>query len=336
MAASDPSLCLLCKIKVIIPDTGIMCSGKCQAAFHYECLGLSRNKVKNVKKAHENWKCNNCETEKQPPPSPQSADPVQIKILEKLEDLVKRVMNVENIVLKVESIEKKVNEFEDSIKFISKEYEEIKEKLSKQQEGVAEPNVNMTKMIEENQVLKDEINLLKWKISFKEQQELDDQIVIDGIPEKENENLIQVVFKICNMLKDKEDDQNIISESDIISATRMKSKKYNKTTTTKSAPIHIKLKTKEIKDLILKNKKEFVPMLHTQMVGYEATGKQVYFNPMLTRENKDLLMYARAKLKTIDGPNFKFVWYRNGKVLARKTKDSDVLWCKDKNTVDNI
>jgi hypothetical protein len=103
----------------------------------------------------------------------------------------------------------------------------------------------------------------------------------------------------------------------------------------KIPPIHVTVKNKILADKIIQAKKEFAPIITPGDLKLKP-GKQIYINYMLTKENKDLLMHTRNILKNKDGPYYKFEWYSKGKILARKDKDTPVIWCKNKGVVQEL
>jgi hypothetical protein len=61
----------------------------------------------------------------------------------------------------------------------------------------------------------------------------------------------------------------------------------------------------------------------------------IYLNAMHAKENHELFLTARRKLKVENG--FKYVWITNeGKVLVRKEENSKILCCQNLNMVDEL
>jgi Baculovirus FP protein len=135
-------------------------------------------------------------------------------------------------------------------------------------------------------------------------------------------------------------DETILNLEDMDRITRLKPKVPRDTSNKRPAPILVVFKTKLKRNQFMDEKKQKRRMMfpyHMENRFVASDGEQqVYFNPMLTRENKDLLYYARQQLKPRENPKFKFVWYKDGKVLARKTPEAKVIWCKDKSVVDEL
>jgi hypothetical protein len=307
--------CLLCDKKVKLIENGVICSGLCQQHFHYECLKIDKNKIKLLKRNYEDWKCNNCEAQPQ-----QSADD-QSSVMGKLDLLLAKVTKLELLVNRVDNLETRMNEVEESIKFLHEDYDE-----RQKQEGGVVP-------MEE---VKTDINEMKVKMNYWEQQNMDDQFVLDGVPEPQGkEDLKLAVLMVCNAAKVDQDGEDLIQRQDIVSVMRMRNKNVNPKQS-KWAPIHVKVKTRGLPAEIMKAKKTSVPMLYPKMLGWPDVGKQIYINPMLTKENKDLLVYARLKLKTREESSYKFVWFKDGKVLARRNLEDRVTWCRDRKDVDKL
>jgi predicted RNase H-like nuclease (RuvC/YqgF family) len=322
--------CLLCDKVVKIPEFGLICSGKCQQYFHYDCLHISRNQVKQIKKESDKWKCFNCNLATL---KTADMDPNTV-INTKLDSILTRLNNLESLVGKVNDLEQRVEELEKSQKHLSDNYDD----LVKQEGGVAQTK-EVKKLTKDNETLKASLKEITWKLNKSEQEGLSDQFVLEGVPETEGEDVTQVVLLVCNSLKKNEDDDNLIDGEDLISVARMRPKikrTVAANATTKPAPILVKVTRSDLATKVMTSKKENVPMYFPDLIGMAKTGKQIYINPMLTKDNKDLLVYARLKLKSKENTVYKFVWFKAGKVLARRTNEDKVVWIKDKEDVDKL
>ncbi|KAF4532715.1 hypothetical protein B566_EDAN004703 [Ephemera danica] len=272
----------------------------------------------------EKYHCNNCSVLSPKNPKDTETDRDE-RIFSRLELILERLDKLEELHTRVSSVEDRVDEIEKSQKFISQKYDELNLKV-----GVAGPN----QLTKENESLKAEMKEIKWKLNNNEQEKLRNQIVMEGIPEKPE--VIEVVIDVLKTMDD--NNSELIKKEDILTATRMKSKpqENNPARMQRTSPIIIKLKNEELATNIINLKKEKAPQLTPTDVGLQNTGKLIYFNPLLTKDIRELLMHARLKLKNRDSPKYKFVWNKNGKVLARKANNTEVIWLKDKSDVDKI
>lgn len=161
-----------------------------------------------------------------------------------------------------------------------------------------------------NEELRNEIDELKNQIAEEknknEQRELENNIVISGIPQNKNEDPTAIVRQINQTLK--------------INIEKMKCYRLGKGGNDKSGVIKVCFETKEDKESFLKSKKETKLTLRT--VGLGNSDNDLYVNHDLTKYNQYLYMMAR---KFRRDNNYKYVWYSQGNIFLRKEDNSKVL-----------
>lgn len=160
-----------------------------------------------------------------------------------------------------------------------------------------------------NEDLKMEINKLKCRldseINKNEQKELENNIVVSGIPQNNKQEALQnIVETVLDALE--------------VNVEVPKCYRIGKSGSM-APPIKICFKNKEDKDklmVVVKKKKITLASL-----GLENDDTQVYFNHDMTKRNQLLFMHTR-KFKREN--NYKYVWFTSGSIFLKKDDDSKV------------
>lgn len=160
----------------------------------------------------------------------------------------------------------------------------------------------------DNEQLRTKIKNIETNIDTKKQQKLEQNFIINGIQEEENENLPDIVTEIARSI-------NVdLTNDDIISTER------SATCNEKSGlpkTIIVKLNNKSKRDLILKNKRN---LIHTR------NDRPIFITEQLTSRLQFILKKARDLKRE---KKTEFTWVKNGKVYIRKKTDSPAVNISD-------
>lgn len=186
------------------------------------------------------------------------------------------------------------------------------------------------KLLEENDILKTENTKLKQRVEYIEQEiskikqhNINNNILIYGIPKNDNENPKTILFAITSYLG-----INIKSE-DLITIYRKKN--HSKNVSGLSQPILVKFNKNEIKKSILVARRN--KNLNTEIISQNLRKRPIYINEQLTQHNQLLFKCARELKKT---ESMKFVWTKNGEIFIRKTADSQIIKIRSLNQINDI
>ncbi|CAG9122923.1 unnamed protein product [Plutella xylostella] len=151
-----------------------------------------------------------------------------------------------------------------------------------------------------------------------EQQMRESNVEINGLPEKNSENLPCIITKLAKSV----DCQ--IKDDDVLHVTRVA--KLNKENP-RPRTVVAKLRSTRHRDALIAavssyNRKNPANKLSTSHVGYDGPSSPVYVAEHLTPTNKSLHAEVRKKAKEL---SYKFVWVRNGRIQARKDEYSPIL-----------
>lgn len=165
---------------------------------------------------------------------------------------------------------------------------------------------------------------VNYKLNTLLQEKIDLNLIINGIPKVEKEDIKEVVTKIFNYMG-----MNV--ENDTIESTwRIHNKNDN-------PPVIVRLKNKIVKEKVLKLRKinngEIEgKSLFAKDFGYNSD-KQIFINEELTQPTRKLLNDAKKQLKN---KIFKFIWISNGKVLAKKDESAKTHYIRNNYDVQQL
>lgn len=228
---------------------------------------------------------------------------------EKMEDMISKISeslrNIEGDLKRnndrSKNIESEIKKFKKTVEFMSDQYDVLL-KCIQEKDGKIKKLEEEVALLKLNKAEKDDIS---YQISNLEQYQRNRNVEIFGIKEQPNEDYGDIVQKIAEELEIE------VSAVDVDVAHRLR-----KIKTTKHHPIIVQFKSRQKRDLFL-SKRYFV-VLNNTIPGTEI-GKKIFINENLTAYNKELLYQAREKAKEL---NFRFTWFRFGKVYMRKDEQS--------------
>lgn len=168
-----------------------------------------------------------------------------------------------------------------------------------------------------NNELRNELQEVKQVLNNNEQRTLNKNIIIQGIPAKENENIQGIVDKLAKVLK---------VDGRVLAAYRIGGVKGNNLST----PIRIMFERDEDKKKWMMAKKN--SDISTEMIGQSNTPEPIYINHDLTKQNYQLFREAKQFKKE---NNFKYLWVSNGKILLRKSETSKTTLVRSRDDLKN-
>ncbi|CAG9133408.1 unnamed protein product [Plutella xylostella] len=217
----------------------------------------------------------------------------------------------ELVMAELQSINQQIGSFHDAMTFFNQHFEDLKASLE-------EKSTHIKKLEEDNLNLKSCVNDLSTRLCLVEQQMRESNVEINGLPEKNSENLPCIITKLAKSV----DCQ--IKDDDVLHVTRVA--KLNKENP-RPRTVVAKLRSTRHRDALIAavssyNRKNPANKLSTSHVGYDGPSSPVYVAEHLTPTNKSLHAEVRKKAKEL---SYKFVWVRNGRIQARKDEYSPIL-----------
>lgn len=292
--------------------------GECGNGFHFDCSVTENSYIKITKS--KKWKCINCSA-RGPETRLRSAHTSTSIENENQNDPseIKKILETINLkVNELDSIKSELQNLTKSVVFHAEQYDVLLEKVNEINGTLKNQNKIINKLQEENKEKDIVIYNLIDKIEHLEQYSRNKNIEIVGIPEKKGEDCKDIVIDMAREL------QMDIKKSDIDVAHRIHSAKPN-------VPRNIvaQFTNRTVRDQII-NKKQLT--ITNNSINGSSIGTKIYINEHLTPYFKNLLRLAKIKKREAD---FKFVWFRNNKLLARKTENSPVIRLFNEKDINN-
>lgn len=290
------------KCKKVLSERGphFVCQGACQGTFHRNCVnGL----LADMKAGKTRYCCNNCEEESEDEPE-ESVD-----VSKAIKDILKKVSVLPGLEKQLDAISLSMSVLSEKYDTLLAEHEQSKERIVKL-EKVTMNTQNKCIHLEKCNVA------LQQKVEELEQATRKHKIEITGVEQLPSENVMDIVAKVGRAID--------VSCADIESAARAHPLKPGK----RPAPIIVAFKTTgtESRDKWLAQRRKLMSTTSGGIVGGSMTTK-IYINEDLTHASRVLLWNAKQRLRA----SYKYIWVSKGKILVKKTDDSNAVWVKTEN-----
>lgn len=240
--------------------------------------------------------------------------------------LINKICDVitNKVTLELNSLKEKFvmfDEIKSSLDFLSNEYDRL-QKESK----VNSATIN--KLCIDNQRLQTNNDILMKKVDILDQFNRKNNVEIQMVPERSNENPVILFNKLCSAVSFP------IRTEEILACHRVPQSNKN---SGRPKNIIVELPSTHTRDALLsavKNHNKMNPSTKLNSGHLDIPGKTpIYVSEQLTPNNKELFATVRHAAKE---KNIKFVWIRNGKVYVRKNENSPAVWVSSKDMLENI
>lgn len=289
------------------------CCSLCKKKYHFACNTISEVSWRTYGPDRRGaWKCSYCKensnksttgssanTPKETPKSSTGNIPMTI------EDLGKRFVEMET------SLAGKLTDFEESLNF----YGNIMDELAKSIKSIETKNLLIEKRLTtqeaENVELKTRVKELEGLLRQQEQREQATKLEISGlINPAVNEN--QTVQKLLELAQLQEENFQFKAE-------KIVKKPKEGQSGTSNTKIIVQFKTVETRNIVLSKIKS--GKLYLKLSELIQGGEKIYCHEHLTQYYRKLL-YEANKVKF--DKKYSYLWVKNGKILLKKTADSNI------------
>lgn len=168
-----------------------------------------------------------------------------------------------------------------------------------------------------NEDLKGELRSIQRQLNRNEQRELNNNVILHGIPYKPNEELRRIVEKVGSELQ-------VDLTSHKFKAVRIGRDESKKN------PIKVTFESLDSKTRLLKSPRKF--NLNTNNLGFTNENNKIFLNHELTKRNLELFKKAQT-FKNEN--NYKFLWINNGAILLRKIENSKIILVSSEDDLKN-
>lgn len=307
MAGGTAKKCSICQKNVSKGVLKLQC-GVCKLHFHLECGKVSEVDARLMAVEKRSWSCEACKKLANSPLSnsfpgrrsilvSQPAD-VRIDAISELKDIVKQLQHENKEIIR-------------SLDFLTNQFDEEK-KRSKVLEDMV---VDLTK---ENQGLRSEVDKLKIISNQEETRKVANNLSITGLITKEDskEEALEKTIKLFSFL------ETPISSTDVLDFKQVPTKTGVKAIAT--------IKTEHKRKILgSRSKKGKLTLRNTK---FSESDQRIFVDEELTKETYNLFKYS----KQLKGVGYKYVWHRDGKVLARKNDESKIIAIRNEGHVRDL
>ncbi|CAB3228034.1 unnamed protein product [Arctia plantaginis] len=290
--------CLKCNKEINKKTPGLQCV-KCMKWIYGTCANLSPDQLSVLFDTElADWKCRSCTGNTKPNrsfimPDQEEEENTDSENMSASCITQKMIFEIRNEIRDILQ-----SELQNILQFYSDKIDEYEIKMKNYENQIGEYK-NMC----ENLNLKSEV--LEQKINNIEQNFLSNHLEIHGTQEQTDENIMSITKSICVKLSQKP-----------VSVVKAYIKKVNKrgTDTTKPSPIVVVLANGDENGWITASKSNYI---NTKDIGMKYDSK-IYIRESLTPNNSFLLWKAKTTL--IQSGLCKFIWYKRGLILAKRTE----------------
>lgn len=289
--------CKCCLKNITSKQTKIECNG-CKSWFHGGCVDLSAEDISYYSSENEVWRCITCTKERRRSMQAESelakSDPKLTDVIALLQE-----MRLEN----KEQIKRLETDLGKSVETCHEKIDEIKNTLQSQNKTLKAFEEKYSEILQGNIRLQKKVNELEARLDDAEQYSRSNMMEINGIFERENEEVIDVVKAVGNYLNCPITDEMV----DICHRVGQKGRE-------RPRGIIVKFTRRTIKEDLLK-KRRIKRNFNTKDIGItDRPAEVIYMNDSLTQRRRKILNEARAVKKE---KGFQFLWVRNGNILLR-------------------
>lgn len=219
----------------------------------------------------------------------------------------------------LKSIKDELQEVKESMTFMNNQYEEITKEIKASKKCIKELQAK-------SEDLEPRIDDINYRLNQVEQTARSNNIEIQCLPERKNENLVEIISQLGKKI-----DYNIPQEN-IAHCSR--TAKINRDGSRPRA-IVVRFNSPRTRDHILAavinfNKANPRDKLNSSHFGFTGMKTPVFVSEHLSPSNKALHAATRQKAKE---KGFKYVWVRNGKIFVRKDEQASSIIVKNKDTL---
>jgi polyhydroxyalkanoate synthesis regulator phasin len=296
------SNCQVCLLAFKKNQLKITCND-CKKQFHGKCVNLSAADIAYITEEQQSvWRCDPCgKSRRQSLRLEATADEGKLT----LEDIVKTLREIRD------EQKKTVRDFNESYGSLHDKLEENAVTLNQGMSSIE----NFVKVIEElkseNSFLKSKVSNLEKRIDDLEQYSRRNCIELQGIPEKKDESVLDLVKNVGKAL-------NFEITEDMVDACHRIGKPEN---ATRPRGIIVKFVRRTDKEKLINKRREKKRDFSIRHIGLPED-KPIFINESLSPARRRLFAMAREQKKK---QGVKYLWLRGGSILMRATDGSPVI-----------
>lgn len=319
MADGNKSNCEKCAKQINLRSgKPINCDGDCDMVFHAVCVGLNAIRYDEIEKnSGVFWFCDSCKQKRNHRRSAVMASTSQKTPSFKSTTPTTKVSGQIDI-----------NTIYDMFKNLQTDMADIKRELCDYKnitQQLTNENVNLHN---ENDKLKNRISNVEYYIESKKQHDINNNILVCGIPQTETERLDIIVQSLGTALAVE------IRPTDVEIAYRKRLSGTNSSGL--PSPIVIKFNNQKVKEAVMAAKtlhKIDTNSLSITEINQIMEKRPIYISDQLTRHKQFIYKCARDLKKE---NKIAYAWTKKGEILVRKTENSPTIIIKHQEQLNDI
>jgi hypothetical protein len=310
--------CSKCDIRVG-DDERVMCT-LCKCAYHYTCLKIGKRTFATLSSSKDKkYICPPCKN-KDDDSSDQSSQEQGHQQQETPQDQRQSkgqevsLLSLHTMLKGIDMKLNKLDELETSVKYLSDKFDEFNGRIGRNEKDIAQLKREHCKQENDTTKLDKDVQMLTDRVRELEQINLSRNLEISGIKQLPNENLWSTIKRLGELTG---------SKTDVKAAVEDVKRVYAKTEKS-PGPIIVTFKDTMEREKWIKAR--YQPNMNNadlfKTSNNDDKKERIYINEHLTVFFKGLLWAAKNKAKEC---NYKFVWVKNGRIMARKSEETKYI-----------
>lgn len=296
------SMCGLCNEEL---GDGVHCTS-CDQDLHFHCAGISEGGYRKLgTDRKQSWKCNKCKQSGHRSPQ-RSGD-----IMAELKTLSLKLAPLESLAAEVKALRTEISELRSQVTLTNTSIKEVNDRF----ENIEDRLTQVEEVGDRVSAIEAVLEKFTQEANDKDQWSRMNNAEIKGVPQSQNENLLDIVGSIGSTVN------YSINRSQINFVTRVPSRDN-----TQPKPIIVAFNSRYVKeDFVAAVRAKYKEVkLSAGMIGFKSNN-MIFVNDHLTPSNKDLLNKVKKMAKET---GFLYSWVKHAKIYVRKTDTSPVMQIK--------
>ncbi|CAG9093551.1 unnamed protein product [Plutella xylostella] len=284
---------------------GALCS-VCSRHFDFPCSGITEAGYRKLGDRKASWRCPSCKAGSSPQVTPKVSAPNVEQLYKELQLITKKLAPLTTLVEDVKTIRSDIDGLMASVENAHASIKDFNDSVNVQSSRL--------KLVEERMEiipdLEKKLSDLQEETNQREQWLRANNLEIKGVPQKQGENLLDIVVKIGSEIN------YPVTKTSINYVARVPSRD-----TSTPKPIIVSFINRYMKEDFIAAARSLNKPLTPENINLHGT-MRIYINDHLTVANKQLLLKTKEAARQYD---FQFVWVKHCKILVRKNTTSHII-----------
>lgn len=254
---------------------------------------------------------------RQPPRKTTKKDDSEVLTPDKVRNIIKEEIReaMSGVNAALTDLRLEMSGLQEAVKFVTENYDQVKKRI----ENIEVQQKSISKLETDISELKNEIRVLKQGVQKQEQWGRRSNVEIVGLPERTNENLVELMSRLAKLAN-----CPLNPDTDIDFVTRVAHKSKDQK---KPKPVIVRFLARYKKDNFLARLRA-IKNFKASDIGFTGNSSRIFFNEHLSVTNKILLSDTK---RIASEKHYKYVWVKNQSIMVRKNDTSDAIHIASEN-----